>query len=136
MPTIQCFIVDGRSESDRQRLIAALTEAVVTAIAAPADSVRVILSEVGSSHFGVGGKAVDACSPAGAQAVMQAFLIAGRTAQQKERLIAALTACATVIGADPAAVRVIIVDVPNTDFGLGGQTAKALGRGVGREAMR
>lgn len=135
MPTIQCFIVDGGSDSDRQRLIAALTEAVVTAIAAPADSVRVILSEVGAGHFGVGGKAVVALHPAGAQAVMQAFLIAGRTAQQKERLIAALTACAALIGADPAAVRVIIVDVPNTDFGLGGQTAKALGRGVGRDAM-
>ena len=135
MPTIQCFIVDGRCDSDRQQLIAVLTEAVVMAIAAPADSVRVILSEVGAGHFGVGGKAVAALPAAGAQAVMQAFLIAGRTAQQKERLIAALTACAVVIGVDPAAVRVLIIDVPNTDFGLGGQTAKALGRGGGRDAM-
>lgn len=135
MPTIQCFIVEGSSDSDKHQLIAALTQAVVTAVDAPIDSVRVILSELAPSHFGVGGVAVAAGAPQGGQALMQAFLIAGRTHEQKVRLIAALTAATTIIGADPAAVRVLIIDVPNTDFGLGGQTAKALGRGVGREAM-
>jgi len=136
MPTIQCFIVEGVADSDKQGLIEALTQAVVTTVDAPADSVRVILSELAPAHFGVGGVAVAAGAPQGGQALMQAFLIAGRTAEQKARLIAALTAAAAVIGAHPPAVRVLVIDVPNTDFGLGGHTAKSLGRGVGREAMR
>lgn len=136
MPTIETFVVEGGSDDGKRRLIAALTAAVVTAIDAPADSVRVILSEVPAANFGIGGRSV-AMRPVGAQALMQAFLIAGRSAQQKVRLIAALTAAAAdAIDAAPEAVRVIITDVPNTDFGLGGQTAAALGRGVGRDAMR
>ncbi|SFV15029.1 tautomerase family protein [Pseudoduganella namucuonensis] len=136
MPTIETFVVEGGSDGGKRDLISALTAAVVAAIDAPADSVRVILTEVPAAHFGIGGQSV-AERPAPTQAVMQAFLIAGRSPQQKVRLIAALTeAAAGAIDADPAAVRVIIKDVPNTDFGLGGRTAAALGRGVGRDAMR
>ncbi len=69
-------------------------------------------------------------------AIMQVFLIAGRTDAQKVRLIAALTEAAVAsIGVQADAVRVIIKDVPNTDFGLAGKTAESLGRGIGRAAM-
>ena len=136
MPTIETFLVEGGSDSAKQRLISALTSAVVTAINAPAESVRVILTEVPAGNFGVGGQTA-AALPHQAHALIQAFLIAGRSKQQKVQLIAALTDAA--VGAiDVAAetVRVIIKDVPNTDFGLGGQTAAALGRGIGRAAMQ
>jgi 4-oxalocrotonate tautomerase family enzyme len=136
MPTIQTFIVEGGSDSGKARLISALTSAVVSAIDAPVDAVRVILTEVPAANFGIGGQSA-AARPAQAQALMQAFLIAGRSAQQKVRLIAALTEAAVgAIEVDPQTVRVIITDVPNTDFGLGGQTAAALGRGIGRAAMQ
>jgi 4-oxalocrotonate tautomerase len=70
-------------------------------------------------------------------AIMQIFLIAGRSDAQKVRLIAALTeAAVTSLGVEPDAVRVIIKDVPNTDFGLAGKTAESLGRGIGRRAMQ
>ncbi len=66
-------------------------------------------------------------------AIIQVFLIAGRTDEQKSRLIAALTkAAVTTLGIDSAMVRVIIKDVPNTEFGIAGKTAKSLGRGIGR----
>jgi 4-oxalocrotonate tautomerase len=61
--------------------------------------------------------------------IIQAFLIAGRTDEQKIRLIGALTDVAvSVLDIKKDSVRVIIKDVPNTDFGIGGKTAKSLGR--------
>jgi 4-oxalocrotonate tautomerase len=65
--------------------------------------------------------------------VIQVFLIAGRTDEQKSALIAALTdAAVATLGLERSDVRVIIKDVPNTDFGIAGNTAKSLGRGIGR----
>lgn len=65
--------------------------------------------------------------------IIQVFFIAGRTDEQKERLIAALTdAAVNTVGIDRAEVRVILKDIPNTEYGIAGQTAKSLGRGVDR----
>ncbi|MCA1327017.1 tautomerase family protein [Herbaspirillum sp. alder98] len=65
--------------------------------------------------------------------IIQVTFIAGRTDVQKERLIAALTdAAVNTVGIDRAEVRVILKDVPNTDYGIAGETAKSLGRGVDR----
>jgi 4-oxalocrotonate tautomerase family enzyme len=58
-----------------------------------------------------------------------AILIAGRTPAQKTALIAALSeTAASVLDTPLDAARVMIKDIPNTDFGIGGQTAKSLGR--------
>lgn len=133
MPTIQACIMEGHDDGRKERLIAALTQAVVEAVDAPADSVCVLLNELPRRHFGIAGRAATAqCAP---RAVLQAFLIAGRTDAQKARLVEALTAAAAVIGVAPEVVRVFILDLPNTDFGLGGQTAAALGRGIGRAEL-
>lgn len=64
--------------------------------------------------------------------IIQVFFIAGRTDEQKERLIAALTDAVVSFGIDRADVRVILKDIPNTEYGIAGKTAKSLGRGVGR----
>jgi 4-oxalocrotonate tautomerase len=130
MPTIQAIIMEGHSSAQKARLIATLTDAVVQSIDAPAESVCVILNEVPRAHFGIAGQAATAATPP--RAVLQAFLIAGRTDAQKTRLVAALSAAAAAIEVDPAVVRVFIQDLPNSDFGLGGATAAALGRGISR----
>jgi 4-oxalocrotonate tautomerase len=66
--------------------------------------------------------------------IIQVTFIAGRTDQQKERLIAALTdAAVNTVGIERAEVRVILKDIPNTEYGIAGQTAKSLGRGVDRQ---
>lgn len=44
-------------------------------------------------------------------------------------------AAVAAIGVDPAVVRVFVQDLPDADFGLGGQTAAALGRGISRAAL-
>ena len=133
MPTIQAFIMEGHAADARARLIAGLSQAVVDTVDAPVESVCVLIDEVARANFGVAGQPAAADTPP--RAVLQAFLIAGRSDAQKERLIAQLTAAVTVIGVDPAVVRVFIQDLPNTDFGLGGRTALALGRGIGRAAL-
>lgn len=61
--------------------------------------------------------------------IMQVHLIQGRSEEQKSRLIEALTRAAVdTLGAPIESVRVIINEVPNTDFGIAGQTAKQRGR--------
>jgi 4-oxalocrotonate tautomerase len=128
MPTLEVYLATGHSEASKATLIAGLTQATVDAIDAPAEAVRVLLSELPAAHFGIGGKSA-ANGAAPSLPVIVAILIAGRTDAQKQALIAALSATgAAVLDAPIAATRVIIKDIPNTDFGIGGQTARALGR--------
>nr|WP_277399432.1 MULTISPECIES: 4-oxalocrotonate tautomerase [Burkholderia] len=55
VPLIQVMLIDGRTTAEKTALIAGLTEAAVTALDAPRESVRVILQEVPAAHWGVGG---------------------------------------------------------------------------------
>jgi 4-oxalocrotonate tautomerase len=53
----------------------------------------------------------------------------GRPPEMIEALIAALTeATHQALGAPKDSVRVIVEEVPKTHWGIGGQSAKALGR--------
>ena len=127
MPTLEVYLPEGHWPARKAQLIAGLTQATVTAIGAPAEAVRILLNELPPQDFGVGG-----VSHAKARApllTIVAILIAGRTPTQKEALIAALSKTgADVLDTPLDAARVMIKDIPNTDFGIGGQTAKALGR--------
>ncbi|WP_424192418.1 2-hydroxymuconate tautomerase [Ampullimonas aquatilis] len=59
----------------------------------------------------------------------QIFMIKGRTEEQKKAVIEKVTAAIVEgAGAPKEAVRVWIQEVPNTDWGIAGQTAKDLGR--------
>lgn len=61
--------------------------------------------------------------------IMQVHLIAGRSEEQKARLIQALSAAAVeALDAPLESVRVIISEIPASDFGIAGQTAKQRGR--------
>lgn len=55
MPLIQVTLIEGRSAEAKTALIRGLTDAAVDAIAAPRESIRVILQEVPAAHWGVGG---------------------------------------------------------------------------------
>ncbi len=128
MPTLEVFLPAGHDGARKAELIARLTGATVDAIGAPAESVRVLLTELPATHVGLGGRsAADGAPPS--LPVIVAILIAGRTDARKRALIAALSdAGASVLDAPLQATRVIIKDIPATDFGIGGQTARALGR--------
>lgn len=56
MPIIQAFLLEGRSEERKADFIAAVTEAAVTALDAPRESVRVIITEMSATNFGVAGQ--------------------------------------------------------------------------------
>ncbi|KAA1012048.1 4-oxalocrotonate tautomerase [Paraburkholderia panacisoli] len=136
MPTLEVYLPAGHAPVRKAQLIAGLTQATVDSIGAPAESVRILLSELPPHDFGVGG--VSAMSDAGDPARglrratllnIVAILIAGRTPAQKTALIAALSETgARVLDTPLEAARVMIKDIPNTDFGIGGQTAQSLGR--------
>ncbi|MGU7774394.1 2-hydroxymuconate tautomerase family protein [Burkholderia sp. MR1-5-21] len=128
MPTLEVFLPAGHADTRKAELIARLTGATVDAIGAPAESVRILLNELPATHIGLGGRsAADGAPPS--LPVIVAILIAGRTDEQKRALIAALSeTSAEVLDAPLQATRVMIKDIPNTDFGIGGKTARALGR--------
>lgn len=60
MPIMQVFLIEGRDEEQKARLILALTEAAVESIQAPRESVRVIITEVPKTDFGIAGRTVKA----------------------------------------------------------------------------
>lgn len=59
--------------------------------------------------------------------IMQVFIIEGRTEQQKAAFIAAATeAASTHLDAPADSVRIILVDMPPTNFGKAGKTTKQI----------
>ena len=56
-------------------------------------------------------------------------MMEGRNEEKKAALIAAVTdAICTSLDVPPESVRVIVQDVPKSQWGIGGKTAKELGR--------
>lgn len=61
--------------------------------------------------------------------LVQVSMLEGRTEEQKSALIAAVTdAIMAAVGVPRDSVRVVIYDVPKTNWGIDGTSAKALGR--------
>ncbi|MBN3787683.1 tautomerase family protein [Burkholderia sp. Ac-20353] len=124
MPTVQIHLPAGQEEATKASLIQGLTKATVDALSAPIEAVRIMIEEYSAANQALGGVHASAVPP-----VMFAILIAGRTDAQKAALVARLTeACTTSLGVPAADVTIFVKDIPNTDFGLGGKTAKSLGR--------
>lgn len=55
MPLAQLYILEGRTEEQKQVLIRNVTEAICKSIDAPAESVRVLIQEVPKTNWGIGG---------------------------------------------------------------------------------
>jgi 4-oxalocrotonate tautomerase len=55
MPIVNVQLIEGRSAELREQLIAQLTATVLDVLDVPAQSVRVILTEVPAAHWGVAG---------------------------------------------------------------------------------
>ena len=56
-------------------------------------------------------------------------ILEGRTDEQKALLIRKVTeAIAESLGSPPEAIRVLVQDVPKAQWGIGGKTARELGR--------
>lgn len=61
--------------------------------------------------------------------IVEVHLLEGRTVEQKRKLIAEMTrAISESVDVKPEQVRVIIHEMPKEHFGIGGVSAKDLGR--------
>ena len=56
MPIANLSIMEGRNEEQIAALIEAVTEAIHTSLSAPRENIRVIVSEVPRSLWGIAGK--------------------------------------------------------------------------------
>lgn len=56
MPLAVIHMLEGRNDDKKAALIAAVTNAISTSLSAPPESVRVIIQEVPSTQWGIGGK--------------------------------------------------------------------------------
>lgn len=56
MPIAQLHILEGRTDEQKEALISEVTQAIMKALDAPQQSVRVIITEMPKQHFGIGGE--------------------------------------------------------------------------------
>nr|WP_311529481.1 2-hydroxymuconate tautomerase [uncultured Ralstonia sp.] len=56
MPIAHLYILEGRDDDRKERLIAEVTDAIHRSLDAPVESVRVIITEMPKAHFGIGGQ--------------------------------------------------------------------------------
>jgi 4-oxalocrotonate tautomerase len=54
MPIVEVTLVDGRSPEELRAMITAVTTAVSETVAAPVETIRVIIREVPTTHFAAG----------------------------------------------------------------------------------
>lgn len=56
MPFAQIYILEGRTEKQKRRVIEKVTDALCEAVDAKREAVRVMILEVPKSQWGIGGK--------------------------------------------------------------------------------
>ncbi len=56
MPIAQINMMEGRTDEQKEALIEEVTAAIVRALDAPQQSVRVMINEMPKQHFGIGGE--------------------------------------------------------------------------------
>ena len=54
MPIIQVNMIEGRTDEQKEALIAAIATAVIETLDAPEENVRVMIQEYEKRHFGIG----------------------------------------------------------------------------------
>ncbi|MBL0282470.1 MAG: tautomerase family protein [Zoogloea sp.] len=128
MPNLNVYLVEGFAPERKTALLKRMTDAVVATIGAPREAVRIFLIELARAHVCVGGVTLlEADLPGGP--TVHALLVAGRSEAQKEALIGGLTrAIEETLDVPAEPVRIMILDIANTDFGMQGVTARSLGR--------
>jgi len=56
MPIVQVFLIEGRSEEVKKTLIEKITSAIVESGCGPKEAIRILIQELPSKHWGIGGK--------------------------------------------------------------------------------
>lgn len=55
MPFAQIYMIEGRTEAQKKAVIEKVTQALVEAVGAPINTVRVLIQEVPAGHWGIAG---------------------------------------------------------------------------------
>lgn len=58
MPIAQLYIIEGRTDDQKETLIREVSEAMARSLDAPMERVRVMITEMPKQHFGIGGQVV------------------------------------------------------------------------------
>ncbi|MFJ7970291.1 4-oxalocrotonate tautomerase [Psychrobacillus sp. NPDC096389] len=58
MPFIQITIAEGREPEKKEKLIYEVTETVSAVIGAPKETIRVLITEVPTTHWGIAGQSI------------------------------------------------------------------------------
>jgi 4-oxalocrotonate tautomerase family enzyme len=124
MPYVSIYATQGISTEQKKALLQSSSDAVVNAIGAPLASVRVMLHELQEGHY------LNAGQFDTPGVMFQVEFIEGRTDDQKESLIGALSRVGQqATGVPESEVRVRLIDFPKTNMGMaGGISARAMGR--------
>lgn len=124
MPYVTISASQGFSTEQKKRLMERSSAAVVESIGAPLSSVRVLLHDLPDGYYLNAGQFN---TPA---VMFQVEFIEGRTDEQKDALIAALSLAGNeATGVSQDEVRVRLIDFPKANMGMaGGVSARALGR--------
>lgn len=56
MPFAQIHLIEGRTEDQKRAVIEKVTEALMAAVGAPRENVRVWIQEVPKANWGIGGQ--------------------------------------------------------------------------------
>lgn len=60
MPLVQISMMEGRKPEQIEAMIHEVTEAITKSLNAPTESVRVLVTELPKTHWGIGGKSAKA----------------------------------------------------------------------------
>lgn len=55
MPIATIQMMEGRTDEQKEKMIAEVTDAIARSLSAPAENVRVLIDELPKKHFGIGG---------------------------------------------------------------------------------
>lgn len=56
MPIAQLYIIEGRTDEQKENLIQEVSDAMARSLDAPMDRIRVMITEMPKQHFGIGGQ--------------------------------------------------------------------------------
>ncbi|MBK1851272.1 2-hydroxymuconate tautomerase [Marinobacter sp. 1-4A] len=56
MPIAQLYIIEGRSDEQKETLIREVSEAMARSLDAPKERIRVLITEMPKQHFGIAGQ--------------------------------------------------------------------------------
>ncbi|MBV5263004.1 2-hydroxymuconate tautomerase [Pinisolibacter aquiterrae] len=56
MPIVEMTLIEGRTFEKKKAMVEAVTDAIVTTLGAPRETVRIVIREVPAWHFAAGGE--------------------------------------------------------------------------------